>query len=357
MGKNSLGGGNRMSKPKIQTMKELSQAIGISRPTLARFFEDETSVLPSTADKIKKRLEDVDYVYNFLATRQNRKSTGLIGVVVPHFKDLFYASLLDAIETAARTAGITIITQSSNGQQAFEDQAVRKLRSMNVDGAIIAPLGAEVNDEVFTSAGRDFPIVFVDSRPPVSLPEADFIGTDNANSIGLMVDYLCRSGPAPVYLNMPKLNINAVERHEAYLAKMQALGHKGEIIPTPENMDTWDFERYGFEIMDAHFAQGRYVDATIMCANDRLAIGAIRAANNHGLFSRRGAAGRSLRIAGHDDHPLSQYIFPAVTTVVQDVERMGKEAVDLLKNRVRDGKQGASKSRLLEGRLKIRESA
>lgn len=72
-----------MGKPRIQTMKELSKAIGISRPTLARYFEDETSVMPSTATKIRTGLENVDYVYNFLATRQNRKSTGLIGVVIP----------------------------------------------------------------------------------------------------------------------------------------------------------------------------------------------------------------------------------------------------------------------------------
>ncbi|MDB4245445.1 LacI family transcriptional regulator, partial [Amylibacter sp.] len=34
-------------------MKELSKAIGISRPTLARFFEDESKVLPSTSKKLK----------------------------------------------------------------------------------------------------------------------------------------------------------------------------------------------------------------------------------------------------------------------------------------------------------------
>ena len=122
-------------------MKELSKAIGISRPTLARYFEDETSVMPSTATKIRTGLENVDYVYNFLATRQNRKSTGLIGVVIPQFEDLFYASLLDSIELAVRSAGFTMITQCSLGASDSEERAMRKLRSMNVDGAIIAPLG------------------------------------------------------------------------------------------------------------------------------------------------------------------------------------------------------------------------
>ena len=225
----------RMTKPKIHTMAELSKAIDVSRPTLARYFEDETSVLPSTAERIKNGLAEVDYVYNFLATRQNRKSTGLIGVVIPHFEDLFYASLLDSIEVAARDAGFTMITQSSHGDLASEEGAIRKLRSLNVDGAIVAPLGTEGNYEAFQSAGRDFHIVFADSYPSGPMPPADFVGTDNTSSIGIMVDYLCRTGAQPVYLSMPRLNSNAVKRQDAYSRKMRLLGREEEIIPTPDN--------------------------------------------------------------------------------------------------------------------------
>jgi len=346
-----------MGKPKIHTMKELSKAIGISRPTLARYFEDESSVLPSTSKKIQAGLAQVDYVYNFLATRQNRKNTGLIGVVIPHFEDLFYASLLDSIEAAVREAGFTMITQSSQGQFKLEERAVRKLRSMNVDGAIIVPLGAEANYEAFEAAGKDFPIVFADSHPSQSMPEADFVGTDNLSSIGVMVDYLCRSGTPPAFLSMPELNSNAIERQDAYLERMRVNGCESEIIATPNVVESWKFEHYGFEVMSAHFSQGRYVDATILCANDRIAIGAIRAGNTHGLLGRGSEVRGALRIAGHDDHPLSRYIFPALTTVAQEIEGIGGDAVDLLITRIRDGRDGSAVTRLREGALRVRESA
>lgn len=347
-----------MNKPKIHTMKELSEVIAISRPTLARYFEDEKSVMPSTAKKIKERLSEVDYVYNFLATRQNRKSTGLIGVVIPHFEDLFFASLLDSIEVAAREAGFTIITQSSHGDPSSEEQALRKLRSMNVDGAIVAPLGSDGNNAAFEAAGEDFPIVFADSRPGKALPNADFVGTDNTSSVGLMVDYLCRTGAPPAFLSMPKLNSNAVERQDAYFVQMAKNGHEGTLIETSGDAESWEFERYGFDVMDEHFSHGRYVDATVLCANDRIAIGAIRAANTHGLFfARNGDARGALRIAGHDDHPLSQYIFPAVTTVAQEVDVIGRDTVELLISRVRNGREGAGIKLLRDGSLKVRESA
>ncbi|MGI9503869.1 MAG: helix-turn-helix domain-containing protein, partial [Geminicoccaceae bacterium] len=42
------------AKQKIGTMKELAEAIGISRPTLSRYFQDPSSVRDSTSQKIKE---------------------------------------------------------------------------------------------------------------------------------------------------------------------------------------------------------------------------------------------------------------------------------------------------------------
>ena len=341
-----------MIKPRIHTMKQLSVAIDISRPTLARYFEDPTSVRPSTAKKIESALEEVDYVYNFLATRQNRKSTGLIGVVIPHFKDLFFAGLLDAVEIAAREVGYTILAQSSHGDPRIEAQAIGKLRSMNVDGAIIAPLGIDGASETFAAASRDFPLIFADSHPATGIPNADFVGTDNMQSIGMVVDYLCRTGDAPVFLGMPRVNSNAQERERAYRARMQNLGFEPCVVETGRTGDSWRFEEYGFAVMDEHFSRRRHIGSTILCANDRLAIGVVRAAHRHGLFSRGG----TFRIAGHDDHPMSRYAFPSLTTAAQDIDGIGGQAMTLLTERIRGRRDGPSVSIRKEAVLKVRES-
>jgi hypothetical protein len=77
-------GGRHMAKPKINTMAELSEAIGVSRPTLSRYFQSPDTVLGKTAEKIRLGLEQVEYVPNFFATRMNRKTTGIIGVIIPY---------------------------------------------------------------------------------------------------------------------------------------------------------------------------------------------------------------------------------------------------------------------------------
>lgn len=347
-----------MAKPKqkIATMKELSEVIGISRPTLSRYFNDPTTVRATTSEKIREGLEGVDYVYNFIATRQNRKSSRLIGVIVPHYKDLFFASLLGAIERAARDAGYTVIAQSSNGDANGESRAVARLRSMNADGAIIAPLGVESSTEVFRSASEDFPIVFTDSRPTDVVERADFVGTNNSQSISSMVEYLCRTGDAPKFLGMPHLTSNALEREEVYCDVMRQLGHHPEIISTDAAPETWQFEAFGLGVMDDHFSHQRHIADTIMCANDRVAIGAIRAANKHGLFLRSGEPRVGLRIAGHDDHPLSQYMYPAVTTAAQDIDGIGATAVQVLLERVKQDDDGPPRSIYKDAAIRIRES-
>ena len=226
-------------KPRIQTMTALSKQIEVSRPTLARYFENPDSVLPSTARKIRDRLAEVDYVYNFMATRQNRKSTGLIGVVIPQYRDLFFASLLDSIEQAATDAGFTVFTQSSMGNAETEAAVVEKLRSMNVDGAIVAPLGDAASTQALSLAGRDFPVVFVDSEPASPISGTDFVGTDNDGSIRSIVDLLCRTGDAPVFLGMPRLNNNALAREAAYRAAMRDRGLEGHLVETMDIPGSW----------------------------------------------------------------------------------------------------------------------
>ncbi|MGH1361668.1 MAG: LacI family DNA-binding transcriptional regulator [Burkholderiaceae bacterium] len=343
-------------KQKIGTMKELSAAIGVSRPTLSRYFQNPSTVRPSTSRKIEARLREVDYVYNFIATRQNRKTSGVLGVIIPHYNDLFFTSLLEAIESAARAAGYTVITQSSDGDGEAEIQAVTRLRSMSADGAIIAPLGLETSTETFRLAQLDFPIVFADSRPALEIPGSDFIGTDNAKSIASVVEYLHRTGDSPVFLGMPNLNSNALEREAAYVNKMRELGLKPRFVATNGIVQSWEFEAYGLAVMDSHFSRQEHTADAILCANDRIAIGAVRAANKHGLFSRTSSGKHSLRIAGHDDHPLSEYMFPAITTIGQDILGIGKDAVSLLQARIRGDLESKPVSIYKDAYLRIRES-
>ena len=345
-----------MPKPEIHTMEELSAAIGVSRPTLSRYFQDPAKVSRSSVERIRRGLEKVDYTPNFFATRMNRKTTGMIGVIIPYLNDLFFTRLLESIERAAMKAGYTVITQCSHSDPEIEKRAAETFLSMSVDGAIVAPLGNHSDMRVYERLNARLPFVLMDSRPK-PLTDVDFVGTDHVQSTGVITEYLCRVGSPPIFLAMPRVNFNALERENAYVAKMEHLGFEPVVIGAEVVRQEWHFEAHGLAVLNDQFSKGRLLESSILCANDRVAIGALRAAAEHGLEPgalRRGG----LRIAGHDDYPLCPYTTPALTTVAQNVAAIGQAAVDRLLEKCSAEKQSGNHAiTLMDGVLKIRESA
>lgn len=339
-------------RKKIRTMEELASTIGVSRPTLSKYFQSPASVRPSTRSKVEKALPRVDYVPNFFARNMNRKKTRLIGVVIPHLNDLFYTSMTAAIEQAASRRGYRVILQNSHGNRELELAALENLRSMQADGAIVAPIGHDSDADAFHRFGSELALVFADSQLSLEPSRFPFVGTDNRQSIHLLVDYLCRSGSPPKFLRMPKVNSNSHERAEAYVQRMRELGHTAQIIE-PIGDETWEFEQYGYQRMKAMFDQGLCTDSTILCANDRLAIGVLRAANEHRLFG----VGTGFRVAGHDDHPLAPFVWPTLTTAAQNTSEIGRTAFEMLIDGDAMNSDSGSTTHLLQARLTLRDSA
>ena len=346
-----------MSKPRINTMEELSVAIGVSRPTLSRYFQDPTRIKATTVARIEAGLAQVEYVPNFFATRLNRKSTGIIGVIIPYLNDLFFTKLLEQIEMAAMAAGYTVITQCSHSDPEIEARAARTFMSMSVDGVLVAPLGDQSDADIQEQLSQRMPFVLVDSRP-TTMPAVEYVGTDHEQSFGLIVEYLCRVGEPPVFLGMPRVNFNANQHESTYLRMMAEKGFEPTVIGTEALDDRGHCEAHGEAILDDCFSRGLYMDRSILCANDRVAIGALRAAMRHGLTPGRSQDG-GLRIAGHDDYPLCPFTTPALTTVEQDFEAIGKAAVSRLVQLINGAEINAAKPQvqLFKGSLRLRESA
>lgn len=345
-----------MTKPRINTMEELSVAIGVSRPTLSRFFQDPSRIKATTVARIEAGLERVEYIPNFFATRLNRKTTGIIGVIIPYLNDLFFTKLLESIERSARATGFSVLTKCSHSDPEIEAAALESFMAMNVDGALVVPLGNQSNVSAYERLQSRVPSLLVDSRPDTML-DLDYVGTNHVQSVGLSIDYLCRVGAPPVFLAMPRVNFNAMGHERVYAAKMEELGHTPRIIGTEAMNDDWHYEAHGLAVLDKAFSAGELTDQSILCANDRVAIGALRAASQHGLepgAQRRGG----LRIMGHDDYPLCPFLVPSLTTVEQDLNGIGNRAVGLLAKKIHGEKTSETQIvDLFDVVLKVRESA
>ena len=91
----------------------------------------------------------------------------------------------------------------------------------------------------------------------------------------------------------------------------------------------------------------------MICATDRLAIGAMAAFRKFGL-----EPGRDVAFAGHDDIPVCEYLHPPLTTVKQDVVMIGRAVIDFLKtDESRFTAADPYFQKIIQARLVVRESA
>ncbi|WP_354066477.1 LacI family DNA-binding transcriptional regulator [Devosia sp. 2618] len=309
-------------------MEEFAKAVGLSRPTVSKYFQDASSVRVKVREKIEAGLAETGFRPNIFAVNLNRRRSKIIGLIFPSSLDSFYMGLRRQIEAEASAAGYLTFVFSSDGKAELEAEAIESLTALNVAGVIMAPVAIgkqKIHHDKIKALARNIPIVFIDA--PFDEEEA-FIGTNNAQSMALITDYLTRLGDRPAYFDMPWVTTNGIERRTAYAATMERRGLEPLFIEL-EPADTWDFERTAFDQTNTILSRGGFPSKIILCANDRVAFGVLAAVNQAGLKVGIGPD-CDLRVAGHDNQPFSDYIWPPLTTVSQNTTEMGRLAITLL---------------------------
>ncbi|MFK7870647.1 MAG: LacI family DNA-binding transcriptional regulator [Roseobacter sp.] len=343
-----------MKQVKIKTMEELAQLSGISRPTLSKFFNDADSVRKSTRSRIEDALERYDYTPNFYAINQNRKLTKNIGIVVPFLADPFFSEIARVIEQRCIAAGYSPSLFNSHGDAEQECDILDALRSLKPAGVLLAPLGRTSNRSELESFCRDVPTVLFDSNLE-GIGEA-FVGSDNYSFVSQTVEYLSRTGEPPSFVEMrTPANPNAHSRRRAYIDMMTRLGLEPQVIQIEGQ--GWSFEEIGraggFHLLDEKTLR----TDTVLCSNDRLAIGFLSACYESGIRVGR-QKDMDLRLASHDNNPFSQFTCPSLTTAAHDFAAVSETAVDTLFNVIDAGGHLENRTEtLFPAQLIIRNSA
>lgn len=329
----------------IRTMQELAAYVGLTRQTLSKYFRDPRLISVSSRKRIEEGIVHSGFQPNFFAANLKRRRSKVLGIIIPSAVDPFFMELVERIEKHATEAGFFVLALSSGGRREQEVEAIKRLRAINAAGLFIVSSGSP----------RDhppLPVVYLDSPAGHSSP---FVGTDNLQSISQIVAYLCHSGEPPCYLGMPPINENADHRQNAYCQAMEACGYEPQVLSLRGKIG-WDFEAYGYRNAAANLRSG-LPSNTILCANDRIAIGALLAAWQAGQRVGK-AEGCQLRIAGHDDHPFSRYTNPPLTTVVQNTDLIAWHAVQIMRSLCGEiAADNIEQQAMIPATLVIRESA
>ena len=148
-------------------------------------------------------------------------------------------------------------------------------------------------------------------------------------------------------------NPNAHRRRQSYVNAMERFGYKPDVISV--GGEGWGFEEIGRLGGHEALRKGWFSTNTILCSNDRLAIGLLTACYEQGALVGR-TADSTIRVAGQDGHPHSRYTCPPLTTISHDYDAVSQTAAETLFASI-EGKMSPWKSTRLEGKLILRDSA
>lgn len=213
----------------------------------------------------------------------------------------------------------------------YQDTPAEKAKFKNflkkVDGLIVCELASPTFAEVIEAS--PVPVVLVNpSLLPRSL-KADVLLMDNFGGAYQAVSYLIKLGHRAIGLiNHPiEHNRSAWERFRGYKTALRRAGIAYD-VKLVEYGD-WSMES-GYAAMERLLKKGVQMTA-LFATNDEMAIGAMKAAREHGL-----RIPEDLSVVGFDDAPISSNAFVALTTVRVYKKEIGRFTVQRILHRIRE---------------------
>ncbi len=324
------------------TIKDVAAAAGVSTATVSRVLSGRRPVTPEVAEVVRAASDRLGYRTNEVARALRRQSTGTVGMVVPQISNPFFPAIVEAVERGLGQDGVQLLLCDSQGTVAHEASRIQALLSRRVDGLLIIPCETPDSGVAVREAAGSVPVVQIDRTTG---GDTDYVGTDDASGIDLVLDHLGSVGARTfAFVSATGSTSSAAVRHQRYRQRMLDLDAAGAQRCL---LGRFTFE-WGQEAA-ARLLEAPLPDA-IVCGADIVALGLLSALHERGV-----AVPGDVLVTGYDDIGFARLSNPGLTTVRQPVGELGHEAVRLLRARLRHP-DGAPQRVVLQPSLVVRQS-
>ena len=308
------------------TIDDVAKAAGVARVTVSRVLNNGANVRPETRDRVQQAVESLGYSVNQQARALASGSSRQIMLIHAHSPEREPNSYYNAgLELGAlrgcSSIGLDLVTRAVDPH---DENRLRLLASIlerdRPAGLILSPpLSDDV--EFIESARRSGVRVIAISAGEESRATVMAVGIDERAG-GLAVGrHLTSLGHRRIgFIKGPPEHRAAALRHDGFLEALREVG-----IEKEQWTSLGDFTfKSGVEAADELLRDGVKLTA-IACANDDMAAGVMLALHRAGL-----EIPRAISVTGFDDTPMSEIVWPPLTTVRQPIKDFAERAVHLL---------------------------
>ena len=325
------------------SMEDVAQRAGVSAQTVSRVTNGFPGVRSATRERVQEAMAELGYRPNSVARALRLGEYRTLGVVVFDLANVGNSRTVEAIATAAAIEGyavkLLVVDETATGTLR---ESVARVVDLSVD-AVITILERRPASRQASALAADAPIVVVGSQAEAE-PKRPVVDNDQAGGARLATEYLLDHGHETVWhVAGPLSSLAAAERQAVW---RRTLRQHGRRVPALVRGD-WSVDS-GFR---AGVRLGGRPDCTaVFAANDQMALGVMR-----GLARRGRRVPEDVSVVGFDDVLEASLFTPPLTTVHQDFAEVGRQAVAIALDLVRDG--SARSRTLVPTRLIVRQSS
>lgn len=279
-----------------------------------------------------KSIEELGYTPNFGARVMAARRTFTIGAIIPTMENAIFARGIQAFQEEINSRGYTLLVSSTGYSPEVEEHQIRALVARGADGLLL--IGYDRNPAIYEYLERQNVPALLAWVFSTDYPQT-CIGFDNRSAMYALADQVIGLGHTRIGVisGVTDGNDRAAERLAGIQDAVRDAGHDPQAIPVVET--PYEIQN-GSDALDALLRIDPRLTA-VMCANDVLAVGAVRRARELGI-----AVPTDLSITGFDDIELAQIIEPALTTVHVPHRKMGRQAAHELVQMVEHSSKGVS---------------
>lgn len=317
------------------TLYDVARAAGVSTATVSRVIHGLDSVRVETRARVRAIIEELGYVPNAAAQSLSRRRKEVVGLVaverIPNQFDfervslLFYDEVLRGVESRLRDIGwsllVTFLGAAERGQLRRIEMLTAKVDGLLIGEGVVAP-------SLLARVAKRVPVVVVAGAR--DLDGIDVVTSDNRSGTAALVAHLINEHRRRrmFFVDGPPDAPDARERRLALERTIRA--HRGTALVGvhPGNFSLESGQEAGRDIL-AEFSAA--LPDAIVCANDQMAVGVIRALSAAGI-----QLPSEVSVTGFDDISLGNLVNPPLTTVHQPMRLLGERSVALLLERIAD---------------------
>ncbi|WP_026554628.1 LacI family DNA-binding transcriptional regulator [Arthrobacter sp. 35W] len=303
----------------MATIRDVAQRAGVSPATVSRVVNGLVGYSDETRARVEDAVNALNYETDYLARGLKTRQTSVIGLLAPMVSDALASQVMQGVEAAAQERGYAVMLGRTGPKSTFIAGYLRTLRTYRAAGVIL--ISAVITPGTRQLLGPNIPVISVaisdkSGSPSVAIDDekAAYDATRHLLQLGHRRIGLLTGDPASVYVSLP--------RERGYVRAM------AEANCPPATATGSFFYESGAAGLDQLLAQDPQLTA-IFAMSDEMGAAVVNELQKRG---RR--VPEDVSVLGFDNTSTAVHVHPALSTMAQPLEEMGRMAVaKLLRSR------------------------